>query len=114
MQVLHLVAHINSALQLHMWPLVVPSLGFWNCIDTHYFATHVLYEYGLVVHSVYRFVSHNSQVLLDLARGLFEETSSLEAMMTQVMREAQHLIPCEHCTIIVLDQENQEVGWERM
>ena len=34
--------------------------------------------------------------------------------MTQVMREAQHLIPCEHCTIIVLDQENQEVGWERM
>lgn len=50
------------------------------------------------------------QVLLDLARGLFEETSSLEAMMTKVMKEAQHLIPCEHCTIIVLDQENQEVG----
>ena len=49
------------------------------------------------------------QVLLDLARGLFEETASLDAMMTQVMKEAQQLIPCEHCTVIILDQENEEV-----
>lgn len=48
-------------------------------------------------------------MLLDLARGLFEETASLDAMMTQVMKEAQQLIPCEHCTVIILDQENEEV-----
>ena len=49
------------------------------------------------------------QVLLDLARGLFEETASLDAMMSQVMKEAQDLIPCEHCTVVILDQEDKEV-----
>ena len=49
------------------------------------------------------------QVLLDLARGLFEETASLDAMMSQVMKEAQELIPCEHCTVVILDQEDKEV-----
>ena len=53
------------------------------------------------------------QVLLDLARGLFEETASLDAMMSKVMKEAQELIPCEHCTIIIVDQENTEVSAEQ-
>ena len=52
---------------------------------------------------------YTRQILLDLARGLFEETASLDAMMTQVMKEAQELIPCEHCTVVILDQEDKEV-----
>ena len=48
-------------------------------------------------------------MLLDLARGLFEEAASLDAMMSQVMKEAQQLLPCEHCTVIILDQEEKEV-----
>ena len=50
------------------------------------------------------------QVLLDLARGLFEETASLDAMMSKVMKDALELIPCEHCTVVTIDQENTEVG----
>ena len=29
--------------------------------------------------------------------------------MSQVMKEAQELIPCEHCTVVILDQEDKEV-----
>ena len=49
-------------------------------------------------------------MLLDLARGLFEETASLDAMMSKVMKDALELIHCEHCTVVTIDQENTEVG----
>ena len=54
-------------------------------------------------------LSLSLQVLLQLARGLFEETTSLEAMMQKVMLESLELIPCERCTVLLIDQEKQEV-----
>lgn len=33
----------------------------------------------------------------------------MDAMMTKVMKESQELIPCEHCTVVIIDQENTEV-----
>ena len=49
------------------------------------------------------------QVLLQLARGLFEDTTSLEVVMRKIMVESQELVPCERCTVMLIDQENKEV-----
>ena len=54
------------------------------------------------------------QVLLQLTRGLFEDTTSLELMMKKIMLESQELIPCQHCTVMLVNQESKEVrGGER-
>lgn len=59
-------------------------------------------------------VSRRLQVLLQLARGLFEDTTSTEVMVRKVMLESQELIPCEHCTVLLLDQtEKTEVKFSR-
>ena len=31
----------------------------------------------------------------------------MDAMMSKMMKDAQELIPCEHCTVIVIDQETE-------
>ena len=48
------------------------------------------------------------QVLLQLTRGLFEDTTSLELMMRKIMLESQELIPCQHCTVMLINQESKE------
>lgn len=46
---------------------------------------------------------HTHQVLLQLTQGLFEDTTSMELMMRKIMLESQELIPCEQCTVLLID-----------
>ena len=48
-------------------------------------------------------------MLLQLARDLFEDTTNLEVMMKKVMMESMELIPSERCSVMLIDQEKNEV-----
>lgn len=44
-----------------------------------------------------------SQILLNLARSIFEEQNNLECLVTKIMTEAQDLLKCERCAVYLLD-----------
>ncbi|KAG8237832.1 hypothetical protein J437_LFUL002441 [Ladona fulva] len=44
-----------------------------------------------------------NQILLHLARNIFEEQNNLECLVTKIMREARDLLRCEKCAVFLLD-----------
>lgn len=44
-----------------------------------------------------------NQILLNLARSIFEEQNNLECLVTKIMTEAQDLLKCERCAVYLLD-----------
>ncbi|XP_014291303.1 cGMP-specific 3',5'-cyclic phosphodiesterase isoform X1 [Halyomorpha halys] len=44
-----------------------------------------------------------NQILLNLARSIFEEQSNLERLVTKIMTEARDLLKCESCAVFLLD-----------
>ncbi|CAH1973376.1 unnamed protein product [Acanthoscelides obtectus] len=44
-----------------------------------------------------------NQILLNLARSIFEEQNNLECLVSKIMREAQGLLKCERCAVYLLD-----------
>ncbi|XP_039277552.1 cGMP-specific 3',5'-cyclic phosphodiesterase isoform X1 [Nilaparvata lugens] len=46
-----------------------------------------------------------NQILLNLARSIFEEQSNLECLVTKIMNEARDLLKCERCAVFLLDPE---------
>ncbi|XP_046384320.1 cGMP-specific 3',5'-cyclic phosphodiesterase-like isoform X2 [Ischnura elegans] len=46
-----------------------------------------------------------NQILLHLARSIFEEQNNLECLVTKIMREARDLLRCERCAVFLLDLE---------
>ncbi|XP_013378617.1 cGMP-specific 3',5'-cyclic phosphodiesterase isoform X3 [Lingula anatina] len=49
-----------------------------------------------------------NQMLLKLARGIFEEQSSLEKLVQKIMIEAQELLRCERCSVYLIEEEVAE------
>lgn len=43
------------------------------------------------------------QLLLNLARSIFEEQTNLERLVTKIMKEAQGLLRCERCLVYLRD-----------
>ena len=54
------------------------------------------------------------QVLLQLARGIFEEQTNLDNCVYKIMLEAQELIACERCMVFLIDETIQDVSCHRM
>ncbi|XP_064603088.1 cGMP-specific 3',5'-cyclic phosphodiesterase-like isoform X2 [Liolophura sinensis] len=52
-----------------------------------------------------------NQMLLTLARGIFEEQANLENLVQKIMIEAQDLLKCERCTVFLTD-EKQEMKFQ--
>ncbi|KAK0041345.1 cGMP-specific 3 5-cyclic phosphodiesterase isoform X3 [Biomphalaria pfeifferi] len=48
-----------------------------------------------------------NQLLLHLARGMFEEQSNLEKLVQKIMLDAQDLLKCERCSVYLLDDSFQ-------
>ena len=44
-----------------------------------------------------------NQLLLSLAKSLFQEQSSLDRLITTIIREAKDMLKCERCTVFLLD-----------
>lgn len=44
-----------------------------------------------------------NQILLNLARSIFEEQNNLECLVTKIMTEARELLKCERCAVYLLD-----------
>ncbi|KAJ8317387.1 hypothetical protein KUTeg_005291 [Tegillarca granosa] len=44
-----------------------------------------------------------NQMLLNLARGIFEEQNSLQKLVQKIMLDAQELLKCERCCVYLLD-----------
>ncbi|XP_074026387.1 phosphodiesterase 6 isoform X2 [Leptinotarsa decemlineata] len=44
-----------------------------------------------------------NQILLNLARSIFEEQNNLQCLVTKIMREAQNLLNCERCAVYLLN-----------
>lgn len=43
------------------------------------------------------------QLLLNLARGVFEEQQNLEKLVQKIMLDAQDLLQCERCSVFLID-----------
>lgn len=50
------------------------------------------------------------QILLKLARNIFEEQSNLECLVTKIMTEARDLLKCERCAVFLLKTETSEAS----
>lgn len=46
-----------------------------------------------------------NQILLNLARSIFEEQNNLECLVTKIMKEARDLLKCERCAVYLVDLE---------
>nr|CAD7589562.1 unnamed protein product [Timema genevievae] len=53
-----------------------------------------------------------NQILLNLARSIFEEQNNLECLVTKIMTEARELLKCERCAVFLLDTECCEADTE--
>ena len=51
-----------------------------------------------------------TQVLLHLARGLFEDTTKLEVVINKMMQQSMELIPCVCCAVLLLDTDNKDAS----
>ncbi|XP_061723546.1 cGMP-specific 3',5'-cyclic phosphodiesterase-like isoform X1 [Cydia pomonella] len=49
-----------------------------------------------------------NQILLALARSIFEEQSNLECLVTKIMTEARDLLKCDRCAVFILDTDHCE------
>ena len=50
------------------------------------------------------------QLLLHLARGIFEEQSNLEKLVQKIMLDAQDLLKCEKCCVFLLEDSFERVS----
>lgn len=44
-----------------------------------------------------------NQILLNLARSIFEEQNNLECLVTKILTEARELLKCQRCAVFLLD-----------
>ncbi|KAF4528303.1 hypothetical protein B566_EDAN014978 [Ephemera danica] len=44
-----------------------------------------------------------NQILLNLARSIFEEQSNLQCLVSKIMKEARDLLKCERCAVFLID-----------
>ena len=51
------------------------------------------------------------QILLGLARGLFEDTTCMETLIKKIMVEAKELIPCEVCRVLLVNDNPPGVSF---
>ncbi|UYV68820.1 PDE5A [Cordylochernes scorpioides] len=49
----------------------------------------------------------SKQVLLDLARAVFEEQSTLETVVLRIMAHTQALLECQRCQVLLIDESSQ-------
>ena len=48
-----------------------------------------------------------AKLLLELAKKLFEDQTSLDRMVTKIMMQSTELVKCERCTVLLLDTRNK-------
>lgn len=51
-----------------------------------------------------------TKLLLDLAKKLFEDQTSLDRMVIKIMMQATELVKCQRCTVLLLDTNNSKVS----
>ncbi|XP_025415824.1 cGMP-specific 3',5'-cyclic phosphodiesterase isoform X1 [Sipha flava] len=51
-----------------------------------------------------------NQMLLSLARSIFEEQNNLDCLVSKIMTQARDLIKCERCVVFLLDLECEEAS----
>ena len=54
-----------------------------------------------------RKICFNFQVLLDLARTIFEEQSTLHNIVQKIMMITQTLLQCERCSVLLVDPSSK-------
>ena len=42
-------------------------------------------------------------MLLNLAKGIFEEQANLDNLVKKIMKESQELLKCERCNVYLVD-----------
>lgn len=46
---------------------------------------------------------NSAQILLNLARSIFEEQNNLQCLVSKIMKEARDLLKCERCNVFLQD-----------
>eukprot|EP00118_Oscarella_pearsei_P016450 m.157085 g.157085 ORF g.157085 m.157085 type:complete len:773 (+) comp38701_c0_seq3:67-2385(+) len=60
------------------------------------------------------FYLRKNEVLLEMARGIFEEQSCLKTMVHNILVEGLQLIPCEKCSVMLLGENAGEKTFNRI
>ncbi|GIY06970.1 cGMP-specific 3',5'-cyclic phosphodiesterase [Caerostris darwini] len=55
-----------------------------------------------------------NQLLLSLAKSIFEETSSLDRLINKIMVKAEELLQCEKCRVYLVDTEQEDMVLQRL
>ncbi|XP_065649582.1 cGMP-specific 3',5'-cyclic phosphodiesterase isoform X2 [Hydra vulgaris] len=56
---------------------------------------------------------HNrNQVLLNLAKGIFEDTEHLDVVVRRIMTQVQDMLKCERCTVYIINKTKLEESGE--
>ena len=90
---------------------VVPTASLLRlCIDNFTFFQQInlraLHSY--LAHLIQRRkICFNFQVLLDLARTIFEEQSTLHNIVQKIMMITQTLLQCERCSVLLVDPSSK-------
>ncbi|KAH9361048.1 hypothetical protein HPB48_002910 [Haemaphysalis longicornis] len=100
----------------------LPCRGYMLCANVFFFfcssfkSRKVFSEYlqfcGLVLRNAQLYErseleNKRNQVLLDLARMVFEEQSTIEQVVYRIMTHMQSLLECERCQVLLVDHETK-------
>ncbi|XP_055949647.1 cGMP-specific 3',5'-cyclic phosphodiesterase-like isoform X3 [Argiope bruennichi] len=55
-----------------------------------------------------------NQLLLSLAKSIFEETSSLDRLINKIMVKVEELLQCEKCRVYLVDTEQEDLVFQRL
>ena len=90
---------------------VVPTASLLRlCIDNFTFFQQInlraLHSYLANLVQISK-ICFNFQVLLDLARTIFEEQSTLHNIVQKIMMITQTLLQCERCSVLLVDPSSK-------
>lgn len=90
---------------------VVPTASLLRlCIDNFTFFQQInlraLHSYLAHLIQISK-ICFNFQVLLDLARTIFEEQSTLHNIVQKIMMITQTLLQCERCSVLLVDPSSK-------
>lgn len=79
-----------------------------HCYFIHFFVIFLHHSKGLQNAQLFEssvLEYKRNQILLKLARSIFEEQNNLECLVTKIMKEALDLLKCERCAVFLVDLE---------
>lgn len=103
----HFPPHLNFAPSSNMCVCVFVHAGEFTERDVEVFRRYLTFC-GIGIQNAQLFEMsvqeyRRNQILLNLARSIFEEQNNLECLVTKILTEARELLKCKRCVVFLFD-----------